>query len=151
MAGTQTTNNLGMVLPGTTSPDVTNPNAAIALLAAALVTVDGSHNNVQKLTAAGAITIKSGTAFLNTGTAGAITLAAPAAGLPAAGGNDGQRLAIIALDAFAYTVTTPANKINGADDTATWTAAVGNSIELVAYNGVWYVVGTAKGVALTEV
>lgn len=151
MSVTQTTANNGWTLPGTTHPDVTNSAGALALLVAALIAVDASHNNVQKLTVAGAITVKSGTAFLNTGAASAITLAAPTAGLPAAGGNDGQRLAIIALDAFAYVVTTPANKINGNEDTATWAAAVGNSIELVAWNGVWYVVGTSKGITLTEV
>jgi hypothetical protein len=153
MAGTQTSANLGMVLPGTTSPDVTNANDSIALITAALLQVDAAKaaTAVQSITVAGAITITSGRVFLHTGTAGAITLAAPTAGLPAAGGNDGQVVSIVALDAQAYTVTTPANKINGNADTATWTAAMGNNIELTAFGGVWYTLGTPKGVALTEV
>ena len=153
MPSTQTTANLGMVLPGSASPDDSNANDSIALITAALLVVDGAKaaTSVQHVTAAGAITITSGRVFLQAGSAAAITLAAPTAGPPGAGGNDGQVLSIIALDAFAYTVTTPANKINGADDTATWTAAVGNNIELVAYGGVWYTLGTPKGVALTEV
>ncbi len=40
MASTQTSTNLGLVLPGTTSPDVTNANDTIALLTAALLTLD---------------------------------------------------------------------------------------------------------------
>lgn len=42
VAGTQTTPNLGLILPGTTHPDMTNANSAVALLTAALLTFDTS-------------------------------------------------------------------------------------------------------------
>jgi hypothetical protein len=150
MSITQTSPNLGMVLPGTSSPDVTDANNVIALITAALLVVDASKGNVQHLTAAGAIAIKPGTVLLNTGTAGAMTLAPPVAGLPGAGGNDGQDLTIIAIDAEAYTVTTTAvNQINGNKHIATFGGAAGDSIRLVAYNGVWYVGDGLNGVTLS--
>lgn len=101
-------------------------------------------------TAAGAIAEKQGVVVLKTGTAGAFTLAAPTAGNPAAGGDDGKRLLIVAEDAKAYTVTTPASKINGADDTATFGGAIGDSIELAAFGGVWYAINLT-GVTLSAV
>ena len=150
MSATQTSANLGMVLPGTTSPDMTNSNSVIALLTAALLLLDSSKGNIQHLTAAGAIPIKPGTVMLNTGTAGAMTLAPPVAGLPSAGGNDGQDLTIIAEDAEAYTVTTTAaNQINGNKHIATFGGAAGDSIRLVAYNGVWYAGDGLNGVVLS--
>lgn len=139
MSITQTSTNLGLTLPGTSSPDMTDSNNVIALLTAALLTIDGSAGNVQHLTAAGAIAVKPGLVMLNTGTTGAMTLVPPTAGLPAAGGNDGQGITILAVDAEAYTVTTTAvNQINGNKHIATFGGAAGDSIELVAYNGVWY-------------
>jgi hypothetical protein len=137
-----------MVLPGTTSPDVTNSNDTIALLTAALLLLDSQKNNVQHLTAAGAIAIKPGTVMLNAGTAGAMTLAAATAGLPAAGGNDGQELLIVAEDAEAYTVTTGSNGINGNKHIATFGGAVGDAIRFVAYNAIWWAV-ELNGVTLS--
>lgn len=99
-------------------------------------------------TAAGAITQKEGTVFLKAGSAAAMTLVAPTAGLPAAGGDDGRSLTIVSDDANAYTVTTPANGINGSKHVATWTAAEGNAIKLIAYNGAWLAT-MLNGVTLT--
>lgn len=97
------------------------------------------------------ITIKQGTVIITSGGVNALTLAIPVAGSLNAGGDDFKRLKIIAQTAHAHTVTTPADGINGADDTATFGAAVSNTIDLLAYNGVWYVDGTPKGVTLSEV
>jgi hypothetical protein len=138
-----------MILPGTTSPDVTNSADTIALLTAALLVVDSQKNNVQHLTAAGAIAIKPGTVMLNTGAASAFTLALPTAGLPSAGGNDGQELILIAEDAGAYTVTTPANGLNGNHHIATYGGAAGDSIRITAYAGSWWVGGAANGVTIS--
>jgi hypothetical protein len=85
----------------------------------------------------GAIGIKEGTALITKGSAAALTLAAPMAGSRDSGGDDGKKLKIVATTAYAHTVTTPANKINSADDTVTY-AAVGDFAELVAYGGIWY-------------
>jgi len=96
----------------------------------------------------GAVAPAAGTAMLTKGSIGAYTLAAPVAGSAANGGQDGTEITIITGTAFAHVVTCPSNKINGNKTTATWTAAVGNSIALIAYNGVWYTQGTPSGVAL---
>jgi hypothetical protein len=84
----------------------------------------------------GAIAIKSGHVVITKGSAAAMTLAAPIATT-----DDFKRLTIFATTGFAHTVTTPANKINGNKLTATF-ANAGDSLELVAYQGVWYRVNT---------
>lgn len=99
--------------------------------------------------AAGAIGIKEGTVFITASSAVALTLATPTAGLPSAGGDDGKVLKIIGTTAHAHTVTTASDKINGADDTVTF-ANKGDSVELVAYQGIWYVNGTPTA-TLSEV
>src|SRR5579864_6673782 len=86
---------------------------------------------------ADAITIKEGTVFITSSGVNAMTLAAPVAGLPSAGGDDGKILVIMSTTAHAHTVTTPANVINGADDTITFSGAVTDFSELRAYNGKW--------------
>jgi hypothetical protein len=99
-------------------------------------------------TAAGAIPVSSGTHSINGSGALAMTLAAPVAGSRESGGDDGKKLHIVAGTAQAHTVTTPANKINGNKLTATFAAAVGNGIELVANNGVW-MVRSSVGITLS--
>lgn len=81
----------------------------------------------------GAIAIKNGTAIITKGSACALTLA-----LPTAGTDDGKELSVMSTTAFAHTVTTPTNGLNGADHIATFGSAAGNCIELVAYNGSWW-------------
>jgi hypothetical protein len=115
------------------------------------VQLDEANNfAVAEYTVAGAIAL-GGKAFLKTGAASAMTLAAPTPGAQNSGGQDGLRMSLVALDAFAYVVTAPADSINGADDTMTFGAAIGDSIELLAFGGLWYTIGTPKGVTLSEV
>jgi len=88
----------------------------------------------------GAITQGGGTVIL-TGTAiQALTLAAPVAGSPNSGGMDGVRLTITSTTAFAHTITTPTAKLNGLHLATFPSTLLGNSVELVAFNGVWYTV-----------
>jgi hypothetical protein len=164
-----------MINQVTTNPDQLNDRATAIQIAQAL---DEANNlAVAEYTAAGAIVgfgraflkaggtsaiamtlaapvagaiIPGGKVFLKTGTAGAFTLPQPIPGSQLNGGNDGMVCKIIALDAEAYVITTPANGINGNKDTATWSAAVGNNMTLEAFNGVWLATGLV-GVALTEV
>lgn len=82
------------------------------------------------------------------GSAAALTLPAPVAGAASVGGDDGKELAVLSTTAFAHTVTTPSNKINGNKAVATFAAAVGNIIEFYAYNGVWYM-KLQTGITLT--
>jgi len=110
---------------------------------------DGSTNVGQSATrnvevhsgtgGAGVVGITNGRVIITDSGAALLTLAAPTAGDRSAGGNDGDRLEIISTTAQAHTVTTPSNKINGNKLTATF-AAVADHIELIAYNGVWYVI-----------
>jgi hypothetical protein len=80
-----------------------------------------------------------------------MTLALPLPGPRSSAGDDGKKLTIIAATAHAHTVSAPADGINGADDTVTF-AAVGDFVELVASNGVWYAtVGGPTPAALSEV
>lgn len=133
---------LAMALPSTGCPDYEAGNA-VALLTAACQALETAVLGATKYTGAGAIAVASGKAFLQAGSAAAMTLAAPVAGT-----QDGLELTILALDAFAYTVTAPSNTINGSKHIATWTAAVGNGLKLTAWNGVWYA-ETLTGVALS--
>ena len=118
------------------------------------VQLDEANNlAVAEYTVAGAIAL-GGTALLKTGAASAMTLAQPVPGAQSASGNDGMRMRIVALDAEAYTVTTAADGINGTGDTLTASAAVGDTVDLVAFNGIWYIAKTTTGTpawALTEV
>lgn len=109
------------------------------------------QHDVQVLSADGAITIKSGKVVITKGTAAAITLAAPVAGLQSAGGDDGKELEIYSTTAAAHTVTV-AGGVAGAGssaDVATFGAAAANRFSLFAYNGAWYLSGgAAVGVTL---
>jgi hypothetical protein len=77
----------------------------------------------------------------------AMTLVTPLAG-PQPKGDDGKSIYILSNSAFAHTVTCPTNGIIGSKHLATWAAAIGNCIELRAYNGTWVPVA-ATGVTIT--
>jgi hypothetical protein len=87
---------------------------------------------------AGVISFTHGKVIITAAGVAALTLAAPVAGSPAAGGNDGQKLEVIDQSGHAHTITTPANGINGNHHIATSGAAAGDSVTFVAYNGAWY-------------
>lgn len=109
-------------------------NASTATLAALATLAAGSQDAIvaRSTDTSAPITQKTGTVMLTKGSAGAWTLAAPTATT-----DDGDVLTLIAGTAFAHTVTTPSNKVNGNKHIVTF-AAVGDSIELEAYQGVWY-------------
>jgi hypothetical protein len=79
-----------------------------------------------------------------------ITLVLPLAGggfgggsggtFPGLLGQDGMELTIISKTAFAHTITTPTNGINGNKHIATFSATIGNNIHLLADAGVWWMV-----------
>jgi hypothetical protein len=56
---------------------------------------------------------------------------------------------VVCTTAFAHTVSNAAgsgfNAGGAASDVCTFTAAIGNNIELVAYQGKWYVTGNVGG------
>lgn len=97
------------------------------------------------------LAIQEGEYVINAGAAATITLPAPT--LQDSKGNyvqDGTKMTFRSASAFAHVIKTPANALNGADDTATFPATVGTKLELVAANGVW-LASVAGSVTLTEV
>lgn len=91
--------------------------------------------NIILAPANGAIAIQSSTVIITKGTAAALTLAAPTAGV-----HDGVTILIISNTAAAHTVTNTSPGFNNgstASDVATFGAAIGNMMMLMAYNGVW--------------
>lgn len=95
----------------------------------------------QLLVADGAITIKEGICRIAKTAAGVVaaTLADPTATT-----DDYKRLTIISFQAQANTVTSASSFGGGGagEDVATFSGAIGDSLSLVAYQGVWYVTGT---------
>ena len=143
------TTNLGLYQMATTSPDYEGGTSPLAAISAALSALDGI-GNVQVKSADGAITITQGLVVITkSSTLAALTLAKPTAGLPSAGGNDGQVLRFISTTAKSHTVTTPTNGINGASTVITFTAAA-DYLELTAYGTSWYITNaTPTNVAIT--
>ena len=109
---------------------------------------DADDTDIKRKTAVasadGAITIQNSTVIVTKGTAAALTLAAPTATT-----HDGVEITVISTTAAAHTVTAPSNKINGATAVATFGAAIGNAVTLVAYQGVWYTKLTPRGVTFS--
>lgn len=106
----------------------------------------GSHQDdiTQAIAVDGAITAKQGVVIIQKAGVLAATLAAPALA------DNGRILTILSLTANAHTVTQAAPGFNdggAGSDVATFGAAKGNSMTLIAYGGIWYVLNLT-GVAL---
>jgi hypothetical protein len=111
---------------------------------------DGKRNSFGSAGSAyaanGAILDTEGSAVITKVTAATMTLAAPIAG-----DDDFKQLTILSISASAHTVTNTSPGFNNGgagSDVATFGAAIGNSLDLVAYQGVWYVSSTPVGVTL---
>ena len=95
---------------------------------------------VQAIVADGAITNKNGVVTIAKTVPGVVntTLANPTATT-----DDYKRLLIISAQAQANTVTVTGGFGNGGDgeDVCTFSGAIGDCIELMAYQGYWYIVG----------
>lgn len=98
------------------------------------------HKYGQNITDTGttAINIKNGVVCLKATDIINATLANPMDGL-----DDGSRLLILSETAKAHTVTVTGGFGNGGEgeDVATF-GAIGDTLELMAYNGYWYIVGS---------
>ena len=96
---------------------------------------------VEAESANGAIGITSGLAALTKAGVAAMTLAAPTVTT-----DDGKILRIVSTTANAHTITqtTPGfNNAGSSKDVATFGGAVGDYLLVVAYQGVWYVIGSS--------
>lgn len=107
----------------------------------ATVTVEEINLNdqaVQTLTDNGAITVKNGICLLNKAGIIAATLANPTATT-----DDFKRLTIRSLTAQAHTITVTGGFGNGGsgEDVATLSGVIGDGLELMAYQGYWYIQG----------
>lgn len=94
----------------------------------------GRNDGGTTYTAAGALTVQPGLSFIN-GTTLAMTIVNPTIE------QNGLVMIIMATNASAHTVTYTAGFNGGttARDVATFAAAVGNNLVIVAFNGVWWV------------
>lgn len=96
--------------------------------------------SAQLLVADGAITVKNGICLIAKTIAGAVaaTLADPTATT-----DDYKRLVIVSNQAQANTVTSASSFGGGGagEDVCTFSGAIGDSLELMAYQGKWYVTG----------
>jgi hypothetical protein len=95
--------------------------------------------------AAGAIGITRGLVIIIAGSGVQLTLAAPVAGQ-----DDGKELEIVSTTGFQHTIYTPANGINGAYRTFTFSGIIGAAVRFRAYNGVWWVGVTASAASPPE-
>ena len=148
MASSKTTTQLGLVIPDVNCPD-DQPGGPIFLLSAAVALLDVHVASLETNSGSGAITNNVGVVYITDPGVATLTLAAPVAGLPSAGGADGNELTIVSATAYAHTVTTPANAINGANHVLTFAATKGTQIKLMAYQGVWYVEPSAPGITIS--
>ena len=90
-----------------------------------------------------------GLAIINSGVVDAMTLVTPIAGPQQVGGMDGVLINVFDNGGHAHTITTAANKIVNSKHILTFNGTVGSNITLIAFNGIWYVLGTANGVAIS--
>jgi len=95
-------------------------------------------NVVEAMTADNAITIKQGMVTLDKSSALLATLANPIATT-----DDYKRLTIVSLTAQGHkiTVTGGYGGAGTGEDVATFTAAIGACLDLIAFQGLWYVAG----------
>lgn len=99
---------------------------------------------VQTLSGDGAVTLKHGVVVITKATAAAITIANPTATT-----DDFKQLTILSTTAAAHTVTCTGGFGNGGAsfDVATFAAAIGATLNLIAYQGFWYLTGN-QGITL---
>ena len=114
------------------------PGDRLSAIQTAVYLDEVNHHAAALYVTAGAI-VHGGKAFLRIGAPVEMTLAQPARGPQMENGSDGATMKIIALDAFAYTLKTAPNGINGVADTVIFGGSAGDSITLDAFGGVWYV------------
>jgi hypothetical protein len=90
-----------------------------------------------------------GLAIINSSVVDAMTLATPLVGSQQSGGQDGMIVNIIDNGGHAHTVTTASNKIINSKHILTFNGTIGSNITIIAFNGVWYILGTANGVTVS--
>lgn len=110
------------------------------LVTASAVELNRAKKETQNLVADGAIAIKNGVVTIAKTVAGVV---AATLANPVAGDDDFKRLTIISNQAQANTVTLTGGfgGGGGGEDVATASGVIGDTLELMAYNGKWYIQG----------
>lgn len=88
------------------------------------------------VSADGAIPVRAGSYHVTKGSLAVLTIPAPVVGQ-----DDGIQIRVYSETAFAHTLTNAApgfNNLGAAGDVATFTAVVGNFVDLEARNGIWW-------------
>lgn len=128
-----------------------NVNTALSPLWVLFASSSGISGSVTALTTNGAINPNTAAKYAIT-KAGVLadTLAAPTAGSIASGGDDGKVIVITSTTANAHTITATGLFQTGdtTTDVATYNAAAGATLQLMAYNGKWVVLN-ANGVTFS--
>lgn len=104
----------------------------------ATIHAGASQDTITAKSTDGAIASAPGTIVITKGSAlGSSTLATPTTTT-----HDGYILRIVSSTGYAHVVSVASGKVNGGSNTTlTFGAQIGNSITLIAYQGVWYVLG----------
>lgn len=127
---------LGLVLPTHGINEVEGNTAGVPNEALNLSAIEAAFVALYAIVdyiVSAAITQKEGTVTLGSAGALAMTLADPAT--PA---DDGKKLSIVAKTAHAHVVTIAGGLAGGTNNTVTLGGAVGDTIELQAIEGKWY-------------
>lgn len=146
LAGTDATT---MTFPTTSATvartDAANTFTGVQTFSSVPVFSAGSRTAAAKLTD-GAIAVADADYFITKGSAlGSSTLATPTATT-----HDGWTITFTSTTAFAHVITVETGKVNGAAATSiTFTsAAIGDSVTLKAWQGIWYIVATRGTITL---
>jgi hypothetical protein len=138
MSLTNISPNSGLLAIGANHPENEAAPSSIASILNALIAAFDGNGSVEVKLVDGAIVSTSGNVLITKVTGANLTLAAPTAGLPSAGGNDGQMLRVVATTTAAtHVITIPATKLNGNKTTISMTTA-GQGAHLMAYSGIWW-------------
>ncbi len=95
------------------------------------------------ITANGAIAVRpGGTYAITKASVATMTLAAPTAGAPSAGGDDGLIIEVYSSTAFAHTITANGLLQTGSDaqNSVTFNPFAGASVGFMAYGGKWIII-----------
>lgn len=114
--------------------------AGIALVSPSYTVANGAA--LQVFAANGAVQLKTSNVIISKGSAAALTIADPTSG-----SMDGMEIQIISTTAFAHTLVAPSG-FNASGTTATFGASKGNNIDIMAFGGKWYVLGST-GITLS--
>lgn len=95
----------------------------------------GQQDDVVAITGDGAITVAPSTVYLSKGSAAAITIVAPTATT-----HDGYIIRVVAISAQPHVITSSVVGFNakGSSGTLTFGGAIGDAVEIQAYQGNWY-------------